>query len=367
MRRLRPEIWICQGSEIQSGHPLSMIYAGWDQQYRNYLVALAFGDAAEQKFMGRRWVWRISGFAETMASQSALLVMESDSCTDLVFHSRRTIKMPRWVESFLDTSKPAEMVFPKKAFKEMKRVIGKNSYEYEVARDGNRFHDFYSNMYLPYIQGRFGDTAYVLSKRWYETLIRHSELLLVTTKTAVVAGVLIEYSKNEAHLGYIGYKDGSEKHMKDGALNAILYFSVKHLNERGYRRVSLGPSKSFLKDGRLKFKMLRGASISDKIFAPDENISLQVMKHTPGLRQFFIHNPFVFYPENRIRHAAFFTEAGTDMSYEDIEQMFAPYRSYQGIDMWHLFTFGKRKRERLSFPSPINRTVTISSAQKFFS
>jgi len=282
MRRMRLETWICRGREIRSGYPLSIFYAGSDQQYRNYLAELAFGGTAEQKFLGRRWIWRIPICVSTEAPQCALLAMESDCLVDRIFQNRRAITMPRWVEAVLDISMPIERVSPKKAYKEMKRIVGKNGYSYEVTRDENRFHDFYSGMYMPYVRGRFEDTAYVLSPRWYETLTRHSELLYVTTKTDIIAGVLIEYTGHGALLGYIGFKDGNEKYMKEGAQNAIIYFSVQWLQKKGYQKVSLGASKSFLNDGRMKFKMLKGASMSDKVFAPDENLSLQVLHKTQG-------------------------------------------------------------------------------------
>lgn len=366
--RIRPDVWFFKGREITNQHAFSVVYAGSDEKYRNYINELAFKDSFEKKFMGRHWVWRIPGIAKKIAPECSFAVIEIDRFIESFYRPKRGVKMPRWVEAILDISKPIEQVFPKKEFKDMKRRIKKNQYTYEVFRDDHSFDNFYNHMYVPYIRKTFEDTAYLLNQKWYKKLTKRSELLLVKKEGVFIAGLLIEYSKKGVLMGYVGYKDGDSRYMKEGALSAVMYFTVVWLKKKGYKMMSLGPSKSFLKDGRLRYKILRGAGIADKIFAPDENVIVIFLKNTSGLRDFMANNPFVFYSEKRKRRAAFFIEADQPISQEEVNNLFKPYKNYNGIEMWCLYAFGEVENymDIMQSSYALNGKMEIFNAKNLF-
>jgi len=137
---------------------------------------------------------------------------------------------------------------------------------------------------------------------------------------------------------------------------------------KGFTRVSMGPSKSFLNDGPLRSKVLKGAQLVDKAFTPDENAVLWLLRDARPLRGFLKTHPFVYYPENRRRHAALFCEAETAATLEDMESVLTSYSHFQGIAQWDLFVFcepgGPSWVQQGAYTLPSGQIITVFPAEK---
>lgn len=151
-------------------------------------------------------------------------------------------------------------------------------------------------------------------------------------------------------------------------MDALIYFSVLWLKEKGYTKISLGASNSLLKDGVLKYKVQRGAQISDNVFVSDKNVVImEFLKNTQGLRDLLINNPFIFYSEKRKRHAAIFVENLQPSSEDDLKEIIRPYKNYNGIEKFHICVFGGDKHLMdLELSSEVAMKIEVHSAQCLF-
>jgi hypothetical protein len=223
-------------------------------------------------------------------------------------------------------------------------------------------------MHVPFIRYRHGNTAYIKSYKCFKKLSRYSDLLIIKKQDTFVAGWILEYSKGGVRLTSPGFKDGDYKYVNERAMDALIYFSVLWLKEKGYPKVSLGASNSFLKDGVLKYKFLRGAQIGENIFVSAKNVViLEFLKNTQGLRDCLINNPFIFYPEKRNRHAAIFVKNPQLLSHDDLEEIIRPYKNYNGIEKFHIYVFGEdRHLMDLKLSPEVAKKIEVHTAQCLF-
>lgn len=342
--RIKPNVWIISGKELSNQQELSIAYAGYYIQYKNYITRIAFADCFNEQYIGRVWIWNIRKMIKKVTPECSLAVIEV-KFIESFFKVKNGFKIPRWVEATLDISESIDQIKKRSwGFREMIRRTKKNNYTYEVTRDESHFKNFYYEMHVPFIRFTHGNTAYIKSYKCFKKLSRYSELLFIKKQDKAVAGHILEYSKGGVRFSSPGFKDGDYKYLKEGAMSALIYFSVLWLKEKGYPTVSLGASNSLLKDGGLKYKVQKGAQISDNVFISDRNVILiEFLKNTQGLRDFLINNPFIFHREKRNWYAAIFVETQQLSSHEDLEEIMKPYKNYNGIQKFHIYVFGEDK------------------------
>lgn len=370
--RIKPNVWIISGKELSNQHELSIAYAGayseyFQIRYKNYITRIVFGDCFNEQHVGRVWIWNIRKTIKKVAPECSLAVIEI-KFIESFFKVKNGFKIPRWVEATLDISESIDRIKRRsKGFVNMMRRTKNNNYTYEVTRDESHFKNFYYKMHVPFVRYRHGNTGYIISYERYKKLSRYAELLLVKKQDKVVAGHFLLHSKRGVYTDFSGFKDGDYKYVKEGAMGALVYFSVLWLKEKGYSRISLGGTNSFLKDGILKYKVQGGAQISDSFSVSDKSVLLiELLKNTQGLRDFLINNPFIFYPERRKRYAALFIDNHQPLSKEDIE-LLKPYKNYNGIEKFHIYAFGEDNHLMdLELPTELAKKVDIHPARCLF-
>jgi len=348
----------------------SLVYVGTDEKYRKHIGSLMLGEGFTTESLPSDRIWHLPEKIRKNKPECALALFEISRFMEKHCRLENALIMPKWVEADLDISVPIEEVFPKRAARDIRRRIKKNDYRYEVTREKSLSDHFYYNMYLPYIQSLFDDAAYLPDYHWYAGKMKHSELLLVKREDMIVAGILLEYLKEGVLMNYVGYKDGNHKYVKEGALNALLYFTVVRLKEKHHRTLRLGLSKPFLNDGRLQYKTAKGAHIKEAIlsFTPETKLALAFFRNTPELRDIMTNNPFIFYPEKHTLCGAIFTDADRSLSYPDIENLVSPFRHYQGLEKRRVYVFGnKNKCNNILLPEQYADKTEIFSAETLFS
>lgn len=371
--RIKPSVWIISGKELSNQHELSIAYAGTNARYfqiryKNYITRIVYGDCFSEQYIGRVWIWNIRKMIKKVAPECSLAVIEI-KFIESFFKVKNGFKIPRWVETTLDISESIDQIRKRSwGFSDMIRRTKKNNYTYEVTRDKSLIESFYYKMHVPFVRYRHGNTGYIISYERYKKLSRYAELLLIKKQDTFVAGWFLRHSKRDVFTDLSGFKDGDYKYVKEGAMGALIYFSVLWLKEKGYSKVSLGGTNPFLKDGILKYKVQGGAQISDSFSVSDKSVILiEFFKNTQGLRDLLINNPFIFYPEKRNRHAAIFVENHHLSSHDDLKEIMKPYNNYNGIEKFHIYVFGEDKHFMdLKLPTELAKKIEIQSAQCLF-
>lgn len=371
--RIKPNVWVISGKELSNQHELSIAYAGsyaeyFQIRYKNYITQIVFGDCVNEHYIGRVWIWNIRKMIKKVAPECSLAVIEIKFIQSF-FKVKNGFRIPRWVEVTLDISESIDQIKRRsRGFADMMRRTKNNNYTYEVTRDESHFKNFYYKMHVPFVRYRHGNTGYIIGYERYKQLSRYADLLLIKKRDTFVAGWFLRHSKKGVYTDFSGFKDGDYKYVKEGAMSALIYFSVMWLKEKGYSKVSLGGTNPFLKDGILKYKVQRGAQISDSFSVSEKSVILiEFFKNTPGLRDLLINNPFIFYPEGKKRHAALFIEKHQPLSQEYVEELLKPYKDYNGIEKFHIYVFGEDKHLMdLKLPPDLAKKIEIHSAQCLF-
>jgi hypothetical protein len=318
--RFRVDQWILSGEEISRKHSVKVVYSG-STQNKNYLADLIFGGSHDEKYLGRRWLWNCLGDSNRLYGCS-LSVADVPKSLKSLFMDRNSFIIPSWIEGEVDLPDDLSLfVNNNTSLRHEQRKLRKYKYYYEVTRDSSQFYHFYRDMYLPYVKAVYGKKA-VISRfsDWFPKFTNY-ELLIVKQEGEERAGNLLFCTNYEALADVIGIKDGNFNYVRNGVSAAMYYFSFCHLQAKGYKKVNMGATRAFLKDGVLNYKKKWGLKFSK----PSEKVFLmRVFSVTDGVRDFLLNNPFIFMDKTGI-NGAFFIASGEATLENDLENVFNDY------------------------------------------
>ena len=290
LRPLRPHVWIVTGEEKGSHLPLSICLSATTDEYKSYLLELIFGSSFRARYLGRTWLWNVFKTTPKTAGGCSMVFAEVDRRYLKLLGGGRGIVIPAWIFGEVDLPR-GPVVMKRKSHLYVLRKIRQNHLEFEISRDPQRFDDFYHNMYVAYTKERYGDTAFFSTKEVRKAQFDNGELLFVKKQGEYISGMLIGYDGTRAHLRCVGVRDGNRDYVRDGAISAAYEFSLRRAEEKGYRKCGLARSRSFLRDGVLRFKRNLPQTI---IGASNRKLVVRVLEETHATRAFLQNNPFIF-------------------------------------------------------------------------
>lgn len=325
--------WIITGTEILSKEELKIFFAGRIKD-KNFFTKLAFSNSCNEMYMGKKWIWNIPQIINKNDHNCSVFIMEVHKSFRNFFKSDKYFYIPSWVQGEVDISDCIHR-FTSKSFKYYIRKLRKNNLYYEITNELSELYNFYHNMYLPYITRRYNNTAYIIDYDFVKQKFSNCDLLLIKNKKEIIAGELIIYQKNSARLWLLGVKDGNYDFVKSGLLGSRYFFSLNYLKEKGYKRVNLGSSRAFLKDGALQFKKHWDFNIIDKF---NNGFLLEPINNTGGVLGFFMNNPFIYYSIKEGFIGAIFIKDKLSLIEEDIKKIYKNF-FIKGIYKIYIFIF----------------------------
>ena len=289
LRRLRPEVWIVSGNERSSHLPLSVCIYAATTENRIYLQNLIFGSSFQARFVGRTWLWKVLTKTPRAAVGCSLVIADVHERHLSLAGAKAGVVIPAWVRGYVDLPRGPE-VMNRDSVKDIQRRIRRLGLEFEVVRDLKSFEYFYQNMYLPYSKGRYGDGAVLKTKEDIKADFEKGELILIKKQGEYISGMLLSYDGELATMPYLGVLDGSWELVSEGAISSGYEFALQHLEAIGCRKLIVGQSRAFLKDGVLQFKKKYGHKIMG---AAIHKFLTKVVSGTDATRAFLQNNPFI--------------------------------------------------------------------------
>ena len=364
---LRPNVWIITGDEIFSMEKLVILYAGKEKD-RNYMVQLAFDETFDENYMGKIWLWKLHKMAKGNGNDCSLMVVEVPHLFRTFLGKKKCFYIPIWVSGGIDLSIDNPSLFKHRntSLKSDLSKIKRNKLGFEVTKDLSRLHDFYCNMYRPYIAKAHGNSAVEMSFEHVKSKFTRSgllnDLLLIKQGDEYRSGVLLSYRGDWARLSFIGVKDGNVDYVRDGAIGALFYFSVQYLSEKGVANIDFGASRPFLKDGVLRFKRKWNQRISVErkmtfLFKP--------LSMSEGVKGFFLNNPFI-YEDGKGLNGAIFVTSDQSLSKEALAKIYKHYY-IPGLSKLVIYQFSlvSPKTQDIVHPE-YSEKITIRSAEDEF-
>jgi hypothetical protein len=345
IRRLRPEVWIITGEERGTGLPLSVCLYVTSKEYKSYLLDLIFGSSFSPRYLGRTWLWNAFKAIPRAAAGCSLVIAEVEESHLKLPGAKSGLVIPAWVYGQVDLPRGPGLL-RSKSIQDDLRKIRQHSLEFEVSRDSRRFEDFYQNMYVPYIKARHGGGAFLVQKEAMKAHLDRGELVLVRKQGEYISGTLIIYDPGLAHLAYMGVRDGNRDFVLDGAIAAAHEFSLRHLEKKGYKKISIGRSRPFLRDGALRYKR----KWTQKIVAGSPHKFLvNIVSDTNATRAFLQNNPFIFERCGEL-HGAVFMTGGAPVTQNKLGEIQRAY-AYPGLSKLVVFCFPDSGTGALNLPA----------------
>jgi len=288
LNSLRPQVWFVTGELQESQLPLAICLFVRTVRFRSYISNMIFGSTACFRYLGRTWIWNTNKLPRE-AEGSSVVISELDPRYAGLLCSKRGVLIPSWVIGEA-TLPRVHKVLKRKSAENTRRKIRQNSLDYEITHDQRHFDDFYHNMYVPYIRERYGSGAYISPQAQVQAQFDKGELLLVKKGDVSISGQLISYDGQCAGFEKLGVRDGNWEHVRDGALVASYEFTLRHVEQKGCRRVKFYRSRAFLMDGVLQLKR----KMSQRIVAADrQKYLLRVLIDSQAVRALLVNLPFI--------------------------------------------------------------------------
>lgn len=364
LKQLKLDFWIVNGLELSTKKPLSVLCAAYDKETKNYLSELIFGESYEECYFRSDWVWNIPSLIDEVRSFCSLMIVELHKQHRKLVNINNCFFIPCWVRGEVHIPFSTAVMESDDVRWDLRR-IKKNSLQFEITRDPQRFDDFYYNMYVPYITKAHGRSAYVNSYELMRKNFQDSDLLLIKKKDKYIAGRLIWYEKEGPHLYNIGLLDGNMEYRKYGAVNALYYFSFQYLEEKGFTKVNMGNSRAFLRDGVLRLKGKWSQEIAD---TSSVGFELKVLSDTAASRAFLLNNPFIFESQDHLQGAVF-VDSEKPLSSEEINKIDKKY-FHPGLSRLHIYnlhsseTIEKDSYQAASSQADISKPISFRSFEE---
>jgi hypothetical protein len=340
--QLRLKLWLATGDEITSGAPLSILYAtpfgytnpiGWDARRDiNYLCELALGPSFKEYYYGRIWLWNIPKLIKNHNGAYALVIVQLHESNLKLLKSPNWFFIPNWVIGEIKAPLN-EAILKNSSIKSDLRRIRKHSLNFEVTQNYKRFDEFYYNMYVPHITKAHGSSAYIMPYNYMRAEFQKCELLLIKKKEERIAGILI-VNDEVPRLWCLGVRDKNPEYIKDGAVGALLYYSLLYLKNKDYTTINFGLSRAFLSDGVLQYKRKWSQTI---VGATPFGYALKILAYTDPIKAFLQKNPFIYRSYEGLQGTVF-VDADKALSSDEIEKIDKKY-FHEGLSKLHVSCF----------------------------
>ena len=363
INKLRYDFYLLRGEENLSKQQMGIIYAynGGSKENMNLLIKLAFGSSYEEHYLGKSWRWQIDRTVKEKGYQCSLMVLEAPESFRRLLR-KNSFYIPGWIFGEVDISDDSSLLKNSSLQSDLRR-IRKNGLNFEIRNEIDQLDNFYHNMYIPYISKAHANRAIIMDYDFMVHEFGKCDLLLIKKENLYIAGCLISYREDEPRLWSLGVKDANTTYIHDGAIGALFYFAVRHLKERGYKKVNFGLSRPFMNDGVLRYKKKWGLKIigADKIGFMIAPLSL-----AEATRGFLCNNPFVFQNGDKHFNGAVFIKNEGSFTENDFKKLYKDYY-FQGMTSLNIYFDGEVNHElREAVPTELRDTLKIYPAESFF-
>jgi GNAT acetyltransferase-like protein len=265
------------------GQELKIIAIGRSKRFRPIFRRL-FGEVQEGDFTATRTIWQPEWLADLDAD---LVVANVHRWVAQGFRNSGWVIVP---ESVRWSGDPAQLppAVPCHSLREDLRKMRRYQYTLEQVAGPEEWDEFHQTMLVPQAMARFGDAAWLPTRRYLKELAAKGVLHFLRRDGERLAGMVSVRHGDTLWLPVSGVRAGDEVLLRQGVGVALFYKVFEWARAQGCRRIDSGRTSSFVNEGvhRNKYKWgLRPA--------PDPLTHLIAMRigAAPALRRAFANQP----------------------------------------------------------------------------
>lgn len=281
------------GRERQTGQPAKVFYFG-SCHHLPFAMELVFDEySIDREFAGLRQ-WQARKWLARYESEVDLLVADLTWPYHRLLPRQKYIEIPAWLCQRLPLRRTWEEVrlgFRKSAKTTALRRVRKFGLTCRMTNDLDAASRFYHEMYVPYLEKRFGDVAFIEPESRIRDVVEVGGLLEVVRDDRVIAGAVLYGHFKSLQFLWVGVEEGLEAQIPEGAFAALYYYAIEHAFTSGYREVDLSGTRALLNDGVYRFKRQWGARVYDGWSL--DSVLIKVVNANPQVRAFLEANPMI--------------------------------------------------------------------------
>ena len=285
---------VLEGVDAATGSSARMLLAGHPPS-AEYLPQCFFRAVPERVSLGNFSFRSLHAVVEAHRALVDLTVLRLDrSSARRWTRDPSFIAVPEWIGTRIEV--PADLESLLRSGNSIKRdmsLVRRNGFEPAFDDDEASFRYFYSDVYRPYAQQRYGDDAYTRTPSDLRRRLHCGGMIWVVEEGKRVAGALYELDGNELVLLAMGSVNGDFEPVKRGALAALYYYTLQTAQRIGSHAIDLRGCRPALSDGVLAYKQKWGAAIGEKA-ETYYDLLLRWDDPNPVVRAFFAKTPMIF-------------------------------------------------------------------------
>lgn len=326
------------GKEKFTKQSVTIVYIG---SYRNYtfLVSKLFTSEYNQQQCIRKHPFFVLLGLKKLSNRADIIIIDLDIPYCFLFLHLKAFHIPPWVKQHLSLPSSSDELLaalPRKTRKEAQRWIRKFEYNQCITTEKEKFIQFYTDFYVPFIQERHGDTSEIVDLKYLLAEAKGGFLLWLNYKDIPIGAALLKGEAGVLRSVWVGFsKIGLEGELK-GASDALDFYTIQYASEQGYVLVDFGPTRPLANDGVFRYKQKWGAEATlGKV--PSGNIMMQPVNNNSAIQSFFSNNLWICSENKGISILCMVSDESVDL------QKLSAYAKFvnNGISRLHFFSLDK--------------------------
>lgn len=301
------------GLEKHSGSPMKILYLG-EGNSLSYLKTLFFQTAPAEEIVRKySFVEMVRGVSLPLSGHDAC-VREMTPRLIRLSRTKSGFSTPDWIEQEIVLNGSWDDVvarFRKNTRSTDLRKVRKYNFSHDVVTDRENIEYFHDHLYLPYVNGRFQDAAEYINREWLIAVASGSGLLRILDKDRFLAGVVLHYERNFLDWIWVGALAQDVGDLEKGVFSSLYYHSIRHAHEKGFKKMKMGNSRTFLNDGVYRYKRKWGAQVVSSRYA-NTRLLFDFDFNSTAIRQWLEACPFLTAHGSRFSANIFSFNVATD-------------------------------------------------------
>ena len=257
---LKVDVFVLESTIGNENRSCNILYIGKRHQI-TFIKDFLGTHARVLRSCGSLFPWSIRSYIERPESETDLTILNINNLLCCFLNLRDYLHLPSFVRSVLDLSGSFEDVRTK-LHENIRRSIRKiQGTQYTIKHDEKTLKHFYYNMYIPYIKDRFGERAFIIHYAKMKRLLKAGFLLVVQKEKSWLSGAICRVRNRQFVIELIGVEGGDVQLLRQGALDALYYYSIIIALEKGCEKINFGNSRPFLNTGLVQYKKKWGTQI----------------------------------------------------------------------------------------------------------
>ncbi len=322
----------------------------------NYMASRMYEGPPVTLRTWRIWIPSLKKTVDSLSCHIDMAVAVLPRKYESAMEERAHFKSQTFICSAIDTSDGWDTI--KKRFQHNKRQFcnkmdRKPLFSYRTSKELKDFDLFYHEMYVPHVEKRFREIAFVDPYPAMKAMFLKGFLLFIEEGDRSIAGILCEVKNNTLYSRRTGVLHGNEDYIRKGAASAEYYFMLKFALENGLAKIDLLRSRPFLNDGVYTTKRKWGAAVCPNDQS-DKWVFYFIPRYTRKIINFFEANPVISCINDKMYGVVGWSKAEEPCDKDHskfTDQYYSP-----GLHGLMLIRPGSEEPVRIDFESPVRTT-----------